>query len=518
MTKEINEYKLLLKKIPNVKKVKFEKSVQSSVTTSWGIEWSADYIARDILQNFRDGNKDNIDSIKISTNNDKIVVSADNEFDLRKLFYVGSNKKDDDIGQYGEGFKASVVSLIKMGVDNPISISGNQAVVISVGQEVKGTELRPLVYHFFTINKQKGCSFIIKTYKKELKQAFDFGLNHFWYEKNKLLGEKLSEYNDTSIYKSTSRDGYLFYCGIKRADIKDIPVIININKSYASIEHEIKSDRDRKSFSDKLQKKYFNIFAKTIDHRHKGNSQKAVYYILSKTKGLWTKGHSLLSSIGNDYHDIYDNKKIKSLFNNYYCESLMYRYYYDDNIDYEKKLVEINKIEKKWKQAGKIKLPSYFSSFGCISAKIKIEKNKENLEKRIKNKKTNDLNDKQKKAVDFCLKALKTITPSFANLYKNVSNEEGIYKLRFKSVVSKDILGQLKENREWRDKTIYLNKDLFKGSFGSMFSTFTHELAHVFGGDGEREFSDILTFILEQSIDKKSSINKFSKDWNKYKS
>ena len=79
------------------------------MTTSWGVAWNADYIARDVLQNFRDANKTEIDQIKIETKNDRIVVSAKSTFDLRKLLFLGSNKKGDDetIGEFGGGFKAT---------------------------------------------------------------------------------------------------------------------------------------------------------------------------------------------------------------------------------------------------------------------------------------------------------------------------------------------------------------------------------------------------------------------------
>ena len=42
-----------------------------------------------------------------------------------------------------------------------------------------------LVYHFFKVNKQNKTSFMIHTYDKELKAAFDFGMSHFWFEKEK---------------------------------------------------------------------------------------------------------------------------------------------------------------------------------------------------------------------------------------------------------------------------------------------------------------------------------------------
>ena len=64
--KKIEIYKNLLLGISGVTEAKYIKTVESSVTTSWGVNWGHDYIARDILQNFRDANLNDIDKIDIN--------------------------------------------------------------------------------------------------------------------------------------------------------------------------------------------------------------------------------------------------------------------------------------------------------------------------------------------------------------------------------------------------------------------------------------------------------------------
>ena len=55
--------------------------------------------------------------------------------------------------------------------------------------------------------------------------------------------------------------------------------------------------------------------------------------------------------------------------------------------------------------------------------------------------------------------------------------------------------------------------------FSKVFSVFLHELSHSSGsGDGEREFSDMLTVLLQNSIEKNKVISKYSKEWSRYKS
>ena len=49
--KEILKSKRALMDLPSVKSAKLIETHNSSVTTAWGVNWSEDYIARDILQN-----------------------------------------------------------------------------------------------------------------------------------------------------------------------------------------------------------------------------------------------------------------------------------------------------------------------------------------------------------------------------------------------------------------------------------------------------------------------------------
>ena len=86
---------------------------------------------------------------------------------------------------------------------------------------------------------------------------------NFFHPKNKLIGSLLSEYNEIECYQSTSNDGVGFYRGLKRVDIKGIPIIINIKKPYAALDKFTKQDRDRNAFSQKLQSTFFNIFCRS---------------------------------------------------------------------------------------------------------------------------------------------------------------------------------------------------------------------------------------------------------------
>ena len=521
----ISKLKDLLLDLKEINNVEYIKSVESAVTTSWGEEvWDHDKLSRDCLQNMVDGVVEaniDIDKIKINTENDQIKVHAPNEYSLERLYYIGSTKSEKSfrqIGAHGEGIKKCFSDLARIGIFNPILLSGDKALIVSIGKEVNDTELRPLVYNYFNINKVDGNYLIINTIDKKLKKAFQFGLRNFFYSKNPLIGEVLHSYNDITVYKSNENNGYGFYKGLKRIDIKGIPVVISIDKAYAALEKKTKIDRDRQAFDTKLQNTFFSIFSRSGFYYMELSGNPAIKYILETSKGIWSTGHLLLSSIAsNSYGRLKDDKYLKELFQDgYYAES---RWSWSRDITYNdwfstKVQNWIRQKTNKEKKKKKI-LPAYFTSFGVESALEKFIKNKKNAEKRIKNKKTMDLTVKEKKAIEFCFEAAKSISPSFSKLFSGSELDDPLYEVKFRTITCKDLLGELKNNYDHNSKIIYLHKKLFNETFGKMFSVFLHELSHSLGhNDGSREFSDSLTILIQKCIDNNKYVQKYSKDWS----
>lgn len=125
-------------------------SLTSSVTTSWGVDWNEIYIARDLMQNFFDANREQLSKIQVLVEGTKVTLSGPSKFELARLFYLGSEKGDGDIGQYGEGFKAAAVCLLRDHGIEAIAVSGDQVVYLRVDSEkISGTQLHPVVYDFF---------------------------------------------------------------------------------------------------------------------------------------------------------------------------------------------------------------------------------------------------------------------------------------------------------------------------------------------------------------------------------
>ena len=127
----------------------FVRTVESAVTTAWGVHWNEMQIARDLLQNFYDANRNDLQAVEVALHDRDVRITGPASFDLDRLFYLGSEKTSDDVGQYGEGFKAAATCLLRDYGVTPIGISGTTLVHVRLASApVSQTKLRPLCLRF----------------------------------------------------------------------------------------------------------------------------------------------------------------------------------------------------------------------------------------------------------------------------------------------------------------------------------------------------------------------------------
>ncbi len=541
---EINEISKLLKKVPGLKKVQYDYSFESSVSLDWGVDYSPSFICREVLQNARDGAISqgfSISDIKTILKSGQIIVQGPSDYNLKLLFYIGGTKANDEsqLGKFGEGSLISVVSLIKLGIEYPIFISGNEAVAVSVSPEENEVGLRPLIYNFFKIsNSETGSKFVINTFKENIRDAFKCGLeDHFFWPENPHLGELLHSYNHISFYKSNKENGIIFYNGLNRGEI-DLPLILVIEKKYKKIENKVASDRDRNSFTQDLRSQLFNIVAQSGLHYRDSALNPAIKFILEELKPLWLKGqgHPLLSSICNNVWNLKSDESknyLEKLFSpigrvkGYYSESSP-RYSSIYGRLYWELEPKIYSQDRHFEKKGYIKLPSYFSRLGIKSSVEILQEKKKRAEEKAKKEAIRLLNSKETKAINFLLQCLREVAPGFAGVFYCLEDVDlvqveseygGLYNISFKVLKSDKVLGELKDSQsQFDEKTVLLNEKLFSQSFGSILSTLTHELQHAFGlADGQRAFSDGLTILLKIMIDHPDKLKLFKNDWEKYR-
>ena len=540
-TTEIKEQVKLLKKVPGIKKINYNYSVESSASLNWGVDYDASFICREVLQNARDGaisQNFSVAEIKTIIKSGQIIIQGPSVYNLKLLFYIGGNKAQDDqqLGFWGEGSIISAVSLIKLGVDYPIFVSNEEAIVISAAEEENEIGMRPLIYSFYKIkNNENGSKFVINTYKETIKEAFKNGLeDHFFWDQNPHIGELLYSYNGISFYKSNSESGIIFYNGLNRGDI-DIPLILNIEKKYKKIENKISKDRDRNSFNQDLRSQLYGIVAQSGLHYREDATNPAIKFILEETKHLWRsgKGHPLLSSICNHVWNLRNENSsayLDQLFKpsgsikGYFSESTP-RYSRIYGSRYWELEPKIFSLDRKYEKKGYKKLPSYFSRIGIKSSAETLQEKKELAEEKARKESIRNLNNQETKSINLLLQCLREVAPGFAGVFysledaDNISVESeygGIYNINFKILKSDQTLGELKDSQsQFEDKTVLLNEKLFSQSFGSILSVLLHELQHSFGfSDYDRQFGDGLTILLKIMIDHPRKIDEYKKKWD----
>ena len=213
---------------------------RSCVTTGWGVEGDEELIARALLQNFYDANRDQLHKINIDVEGRVVRISAPAEFDLGLLFYLSSTKGPRSTGRFGEGFKAATVCLLRGHGVEPVALSGTKGVHVRKSAEpVFGVD-HALEYTHFCLSERStrsGAELILPNCAPRLVQALLHGLDHFYHPTNPLFGRELwSRGEDFSIHRSQTGDGYAFYRNLRRAKIEGLPLILSINRPVKRLE------------------------------------------------------------------------------------------------------------------------------------------------------------------------------------------------------------------------------------------------------------------------------------------
>ena len=474
-----------------------------AATTGWGVKWDEAAIARDIMQNFYDANRDNLSQIQVTANARTVQICAPSIHDLELLFYMASTKGPNDVGQYGEGFKVAVTCLLRDHRVTPIARSGNQVLCIQLADKpVSKTEHFPLVYHFFeSVDTVDGTLLLLPNCSQKLIRELERGLYHFFYDANPLLGAKAwaSYGDDFSIYHSSNSGGCIFYRNLKRGEIEDIPLVLVINKEYKAIESKIKNDRDRNAFGDELM----DLFYRTFGRYAFSYSWQGQRIILEAARDRWMKGHPLLAALA--YNVGYQN----TLFKEEIVNAIFGDAFYARSTSQEPaKQLRFDGLEKDWQKAGKKALPSYFAKFGVLCA----ERHCDELERRARNESLSSGSRSPSRAERKSLTILKELLSDIAPELAAIFNKRGA---TYTVADTEAALGALRKERGFRSPNVFLAAELFVSEFSRTVAVYLHEHAHIFGYDGDRGFTDALTELIESVIVMRKEMDRYETAWDK---
>jgi hypothetical protein len=476
------------------------RTLTSAVTTAWGVEWDEEFIARDLMQNFFDANRDQLDQVRVDVTGADVSVTAPASFSLERLFYLGSEKGEEDVGQYGEGFKVAATCLLRDHAVTPIVASGQDVVLLRLaGQTVGETALRPVEYDFYRSDREiPGTRLILRRCAAKLARAVQAGLTHFFHERNPLLGPHLWSSHDRrfTIYRSADPGGYghVFYRKLRRGRIVDIPVILVIDKTYESIEKLIRHDRDRNAFGDSLLKVFYRNFVGGMGYWC-SDGQAA---IVELSKPLWARGHPLLAELADRRRKWPKELTQKFFGDRYYCRS---QHAPDSTVR-----LEHEAVERRWREEGRDELPGYFSHFGVINAA--------NYLSELRRKAAEESRQRHQRppstAEAVSIRVLSQITRELAPEVMAVF-DRGM--LQYTVAETEAVLGELKTGRTYRSREVYLADRVFVTDFAEALAVFLHEHAHIFGYDGQRGFTDALTELLETLIRQRGVLDRYEGEW-----
>lgn len=460
--------------------------IDTKITDCWVVEWTPGEIARDFLQNFYDANT--VEDIKIVNEADTVTVSAPAEFDADELLYMGSDKGEDAIGKYGEGFKAATLNAMRNHhCQVEVWVKNKRLEWFFESRKIGRSEKKVVMCRISAAEEINGTRLILKKCPSVLIEEFQFGLNHFYYEANPLLGELLAEtpQGDIRIYKSNKKSGYAFYKKLLRAEL-DVPLAFVCNRSYQNIEAKIAHDRDRKAFNENV----LEIFLARVGKRF----PEQLPDLVNLLQPWWGQGHKVLSIFARSarYNFSMDFPE------NYYARSSK------DNNHHLDEMAKIQLQEEEFKKAGYIACPGYMSELGMKTAASVVKERETKIRDEYAQNHTRSPNAIEGQALLILSRAVEGISSNFASLFRNVQYTIGD---------SDSILGELKEARGWREQHVYLSEKIFTMDFCEALSILLHEWSHLHGYDGSRSFTDALTAVIASVIKHRTVLDSYEREW-----
>lgn len=416
------------------------------------------------------------------------------------ISFLGSEKGEDDIGKYGEGFKAATVCILRRAGTTVVAASGSQGVVIRLAEEpAEGTTLFPFVYDFYDLDKSvPGCVLLIDGTWRALDAAMKVGLTHFFFDQNPLLGSRIAQDGDDyQVYRSTNATGHIFYRNLKRGEIPDIPIVLVLNKPYDRIEKQIAKDRDRKAFGDPVRETFYALWAQHFFFRQSRQEP-----IVAAAKPVWEqgRGHPLLAAIARVSKAPWSEDGADDLFEKaYYAESQTTNLLL---------LARFQDIEAHWVRENRRRLPGYFNKFGVMSAERHIEKLNEIAKAEARKKGARRPSRAEAEAITVLRDVLQELAPTLASFHS-------VKAMSYTVAATDVLLGEFKEQRGYRTLEIFLAESLFVADFAHALAVFLHEHAHVHGYDGSRSFTDALTELIETIVRDRLALNAHESYWQK---
>lgn len=442
--------------------------------------------------------------ISVGVTGRTVVVSAPAQFNLVRLLYLGSEKsaEQDDIGQYGEGFKAAAVALLRDFRVTPYVVSGTRLLRLSIAPNpVDGTALYPIQYEFGTHDGDAaGSHLVLLNCTPALVKAMKEGLNHFFWPGHPILGKLESTSKKLDIYKANGSTGACFYLGLKRCDMQGMPLVFVYKTAIKKLDTKIGQDRDRKAFDDKIADTFYSAVATELN-------EDEIDLVLAASKATWSrgKGHPLLAQLAKQllrysgYDDVFIPELGPSFDSGRFFADIDNKWLLHEN-------PALLSVHQEFIAQKRVALPPYFVAFGFDSVHtVHRARQEERIEiaKQIHHARPTPA---EHAAIVFLLEAAATFHKPLVNML--ISS-----RVSYLIGDSEELLGEMRRSRGYMSTEVMLHRMLFVGTFGEALGTLLHEAAHMFGFDGDRAFTDALTDLLVRVINSHELVGDLNRRW-----
>ncbi len=506
-----------------------KKLISLNLIFSYPVNWSRYKVLRDFIQNFYDavGPDEWMDRFTYRLEEGSLVMEAsDVSFSYDWLIHIGASTKRDTENQYagyfGEGFKiASLCALRDHGWEVSMESKDWGLEVVTTRIRVDNSNLKSLAYRVWRKETENPNSILtIRSFSQRDMEIFECAVLSFYYKGNPLIGPEIwssragaihyrSKIEKPSGYPSTfqySGEGIIF-AAFQALGSHPYNLVFCMH-NYR------KHDRERSSF-------YRMDVIDTIKSLINKISPDAAFKVLIVLKNRWYDYHKKRYDFESWYEIVHKltriigdspeyTEKWKVIFPNLLVAGKV------RSNDIPRKNRRSQALAWLRDQSTKYKLvQDGFLRLGYPELEALCEENDGfNL--------TREPTERELKYIALLEGAVLSLFVDFMNEMtlppcRVIKNPGGVWVGMTSCIrLSSPEMTPAGHKLRFRLPYIALKSHLFdKKRFGEALSTYLHELAHGFGGDQSRSFSQVVTEFLEIAIIHSNTLEKIRLLWEK---
>ena len=478
-----------------------------NIHDTYGIAWSDEMIARDIMQNFFDSvpAKEFKDAVKIKTSRSsgRVEITSPVIFDIELLWRIGVGTKSANpelyAGGFGEGFVMAVLQILRnySGAAVGVEVGAVHAEFRLEEISVTGVTARELICDVKEIESRETSRFVLTGAPSSLVKIFEDSYSFFFYPDNPLLGDCIGTHAlhdhrsnvepTIALYRSTKRKlGAIYYRRQLRAHL-NIPFVICYNAQHKSVN----TGRDRLNLNKKEVQYLLDACAKTLDE------ETIRTLVLTDLKPFWKSGHPFLSALSRAWKALPGYPVMN--FPDTHCARAK---------DYS--------VSRAAKALGKTLCIKYMSIFGMPTDAYVEEAERIGLIRTptvrsvadllsILDSEQQDSDDAPPAIFDEGL-AFRILTDAYETVMRK--------SLRSFAFLVFDPSPAVPELEDFhRERTICLARPLLEGSFADAFAEFTYQADSGYRAGYEGTFTDLLTERLDTAVTHRKELSAYNTQW-----